>query len=96
MAFIGFQQIAVAGVELTAAALAVPAGAAGAYLQADQADIRYRMDGGPAGVGIGMLLQNGLAPEAFHITDLNRIRFIWDGVNATLGVHYYASSVHLP
>ena len=62
-------------------------------MQATGNDIRYTMDGvtDPT-MNIGMVLQNGLAPEWFEREDLDNIRLVPGGAGtATLEVHYYRS-----
>lgn len=86
------ERIPVAGAVLTQAALAIPAKATGAELQADTASIRYTMDNStvPAAGGPGMLLNTTDPPKTFLIEDLKRIKFTQGSGAAGLNIHYFA------
>jgi len=93
--YIGYQQVGVAGVVLTAANLNIPPECSRAHLQATNVDIFYTMDENPVNPTAitGMVLQQGLAPEWFEVEDLARIRFIAGGAgNAFLNIHYYGTA----
>jgi len=89
--YIGYEQVAVAGVVLDAAALAIPATATLVELQADTTAVRYTMDGtAPTGV-LGMLLLVTEPPKLFLREDLANIQFFGDGgVAGVLKLHYIA------
>jgi hypothetical protein len=75
----------------TAQALTVPVGATVAYIQVEDADVRWRDDGTDPTGAVGMLLKAGFNPSPF-IGDLTALRFIDDVSGATLNVAYYACS----
>ena len=91
MAYIGYEQVAVAGVVVDFTSFTLPAGSAThVELQAETANIRYTMDGTVPTGTVGMLLINGAGPLAFLIEDLLTARFFGDGgAAAMLHVHYF-------
>lgn len=91
MAYIGYEQVPVAGVVVGFASFTLPAGCATHMeLQAETANIRYTMDGTIPDATTGMLLINGSDPVAFLIENLLTARFFGDGgAAAMLHVHYF-------
>ena len=70
-------------------ALNPPNGAKFAFLQAEDADIRWLDSGTDPSATLGMLLLSGQSPFSYP-GDLKKIRFIDDGVTvAILHVSYY-------
>lgn len=91
MAYLSFQQIAVADSVKTVADLTVPAKATGAELQPDTGNIRYTMDDSNPSTTEGMLLLAARDPVTFLVSDLRAIKVIRDGgVSAKLNIHYFA------
>ena len=91
MAYVGYEQVAVAGAVVDITSFTIPNGSpTHVELQAETANIRYTMDGSIPDGTTGMLLINGADPLAFLIEDLLTARFFGDGgAAATLHAHYF-------
>ena len=95
--YLNYEQIPVAGVVLTAAALTIPEGTLRVQLQATGNNIRYTLDGviNPA-VAFGMLLIVGHDPIWVEREDLANIHFISGAVGAALlDVNYYTTRMNV-
>lgn len=97
--FVGYQQIQVGPGILTSTALTIPATATGAVIQAETQNIRYTMDNATSPTQtFGMVLRATTAAfaadvaKAFHIDDIQRIRFTSGAAGiAVLNVHYFST-----
>ena len=88
--FVAYQQIQVGAAVKDASAFCIPAGAAGAMLQAETRSIRYRMDNGNPTQTAGMILLAGDWPKEFLVEDIARMRFCQTADGPTvLNVHFF-------
>lgn len=90
--FLFYEQVAATDVVQTAAALAIPANATHAELQACTQDVRYTMDNATnPDQAVGMVLDTDNPPKLFLIEDVARIRFHRGAaVDGALNIHYLA------
>ena len=89
--FIGYQAVAApAGVEQTVAALVIPQATQRAWIQASANNIRFTLDGTPAGVFHNMTLLVTQHPIWIEREDLANIRFI-AAANAQLDISYFTT-----
>ena len=89
--FIGYQAVAApAGVEQTVVALVIPQATQRAWVQASANNIRFTLNGVPAGLFHGMTLLVTQHPIWIEREDLVNIRFI-AAVNAQLDISYYTT-----
>jgi hypothetical protein len=90
MAYILYEQQAVAAVVLDVTDLAPPAEATHCELQAETGIVRYTMDGTVPTTSTGMLLHPTDSPKSFLMEDLKAIKFIRNAAaSSVLNVHYF-------
>ena len=90
--FLSYQQVACSNVVVVLnTAITIPPKATHCQIQADTANIRFRMDGSAPTSSVGALLLTTEPPRDYLIEDVARMKFLGDGGSAAnLNLHFFA------